>query len=77
MTEKRILRAAETCALLGISASCFYKWIAKGFFPRGFAFGPHTVGWAREDVDAWIQAKKQAAPVTKNQPASATPPWTK
>ena len=76
MTDRQILRAAEICALLNISPSCLYKWIAKGFFPRGFAYGPHTVGWVRADVDAWIETRKQA-PVAKSQPLSPTPPWTK
>ncbi len=40
MTEKKILRAVDVCTMLGISGSCFNKWLAKGAGPEGDALRP-------------------------------------
>lgn len=64
MYDRAILRAADVCALLNISAPTLYRWIKLARFPRGFPYGPHTVGWTREVVEKWI-AEKQAASVSE------------
>lgn len=61
MYEKAILRAADVCSLLNVSQPTLYRWIRNERFPKGFRYGPNTVGWDRATVDAWVTAKKLTA----------------
>lgn len=57
MNERAILRAADVCTVLNISVPTLYRWIRLCRFPKGFAYGPHTVGWTRDSVEQWIANK--------------------
>lgn len=52
-----ILRVPDVCAVIQISKPTLYLWIREGLFPRGMKYGPNTVGWRRETVEAWVHEK--------------------
>jgi predicted DNA-binding transcriptional regulator AlpA len=61
MTEKRLLRAADICAELGVSSSWLYKNIARGLFPKGTRYGGNLVAWDRAVIENWVAERKAAA----------------
>jgi excisionase family DNA binding protein len=55
-TEKLLLSAAETAALLGISRSAFYSLLSSGRIgPLPVRLGRRTL-WRAEELRAWTQA---------------------
>lgn len=58
----KVIRHAEVCRKLGISAASLFDMIAKGDFPKPFSIIPsgRSVGWLEGDVDAWIVARSKA-----------------
>lgn len=52
----KVIRHAEVCRKLGISAASLFDMIAKDQFPKPFPIipGGRSVGWLEGEVDAWI-----------------------
>ena len=48
-------------AQTGLSRSTIYEMIGRDEFPRQFNLGIRAVGWAADDVLAWLDAKIQDA----------------
>ncbi len=46
--------------------STIWRWERKGKFPRCRKLNEHSVGWPRDEVDAW--AEDPIAWIEKNQP---------
>lgn len=65
MYDRAILRAADVCHLLNISLPTLYRWIRLCRFPKGFPYGPHTVGWTRDTVETWISKQASSAEPSK------------
>lgn len=59
----KVIRHAEVCRKLGISAASLFDMVAKGDFPRPFSIipGGRSVGWLEGDVDAWILKRSKIA----------------
>jgi prophage regulatory protein len=59
----KVIRHAEVCGKLGISAASLFDMVAKSQFPKPFTIipGGRSVGWLEGDVDAWIVARRQVA----------------
>lgn len=55
----KVIRHAEVCRKLGVSAASLFDMVAKGQFPKPFTIipGGRSVGWLEGDVDAWIVAR--------------------
>ncbi len=56
-----IIRHAEVCRKLGISAASLFDMIAKEQFPKPFPIipGGRSVGWLEYDVDRWIIGRRK------------------
>lgn len=37
-----------------------YRWIKLHSFPKGILIGPNTRVWPEEEVNAWINTKREA-----------------
>ena len=59
----KVIRHAEVCRKLGISAASLFDMVAKGDFPKPFSIipGGRSVGWLEGDVDAWIVKRSKTA----------------
>lgn len=58
--EARILRLADVRKLVGLHKSTIYRLIDANDFPKPVRLGPNSVGWLREEIDAWIDSRKRA-----------------
>lgn len=54
-----LLRLPKVLALVGVSRSTLYRWVALGLFPQPRSLTPtgSTVAWSAAEVHAWIAAK--------------------
>jgi prophage regulatory protein len=48
-------------ALIPVSASTWWRWIAEGRAPAGVKIGPNVTAWKTEDIAALVQ--KLGSPV--------------
>ena len=53
----RILRLPELTALVPYSAQHLRRLEEKNEFPRRVRLGPNRVGWVREEVENWLNAR--------------------
>jgi predicted DNA-binding transcriptional regulator AlpA len=57
MTEtKRVLRAPEAAAYLGLSESTLAKRRLQGLKPAYLSLGGRAIGYAIDDLDAWLES---------------------
>lgn len=57
----RILRRQLVESQTGLSRSKIYDLITRDEFPRPIKIGARAVGWVEADIEAWINAKIDAA----------------
>ena len=57
----RILRRQLVESQTGLSRSKIYDLITRDEFPRPIKIGASAVGWVEADIEAWINAKIDAA----------------
>lgn len=66
----RILRMKELSKITGVSPSTLYDWMnakSKRYdpsFPRAIRLGAASVGWSLHAVQAWIDSRPQANPMS-------------
>jgi prophage regulatory protein len=56
--EARVIGSAELRQLVPFSDSYFWRLEKAGQFPRRIKIGQHRVGWALNEIVAWIEARK-------------------
>lgn len=56
-TQERLLRLAETEAMVGLKKSSIYKMMAEGVFPAAVPIGPNSRAWLLSEIQAWIAAR--------------------
>lgn len=54
-----IIRITEVVTQTGLPRSSLYAQVKRGDFPRPVKLGARSVGWRKEDVDAWIAARPE------------------
>jgi len=56
----RVIRERNLTALIGLSRSTIRRKIARGEdFPKPIRLGPNSIGWLMEDVERWIESRKE------------------
>lgn len=59
-TAPTILRPADACRYLGMSRTTLHFLHERDpSFPRKIRFSSRCVGWRKESLDAWLEAKEQ------------------
>ena len=53
LTKKAVAR------LLGISTSSVSRWVKTNNLPEPFLMGPNRVVWDKDEIDEWIDERKQ------------------
>ncbi len=56
--QMRILRTPEAATYVGLSSSTLEKMRLTGDGPRFIRLGGRAVGYAIEDLDAWLDARR-------------------
>jgi prophage regulatory protein len=59
--RERLLRLPEVRARTGMGTTTVYRRMAEGTFPKPVDIGGGRVAWRESLVDAWIQARIDAA----------------
>lgn len=55
---RRVLRAAETAAFLGISVVHLRRLNRRGFVPAPIQLGERRLGWRLGDLIAWVDQRQ-------------------
>lgn len=67
-TIKRTIRKDELKQLVPLSDTTIYRLEQEGKFPSRFAITPRCVVWDYDEVQAWIQSRKQAGSCAEQKP---------
>ena len=59
MTAKRILRTPAAAEYTGLAEATLEKLRATGAGPRYIRLGTRAVGYAIEDLDAWLDGQRE------------------
>jgi len=57
---KRMIRRRELRELVPLADSTIYEMEQRGAFPRRFALSPRCVVWDLHEVEAWLEARRDA-----------------
>jgi predicted DNA-binding transcriptional regulator AlpA len=57
-TAPRIKRINDAAIYVGLSRSTAYRLLKLGLFPAPLKLSASSVGWDVDDLDAWLDAKK-------------------
>lgn len=70
ITKRKILRRWEVLQLLQIANATLYDWLSPKSprydptFPKQIRLGASSVGWLADEIDAWIERRKEEREVT-------------
>jgi prophage regulatory protein len=53
----KILRIADIVEMTGFSRRTIYNLMDSGEFPKSIHLTRRSIGWPKDDVDAWLQSK--------------------
>lgn len=53
-TTQQIVRMNELLTILGVSRATINRIRAAGNFPKPVELGPNSIGFKRDEIDAWI-----------------------
>lgn len=64
----RAIRREELLQIVQLSETTIYHMEKRGEFPKRFALTPRCVAWDYDEVVAWLQARKDEAKQTTQNP---------
>jgi prophage regulatory protein len=65
---RRTIRRQELRQMVPLAETTIYEMERRGEFPRRFNLTPRCVVWDLAEVEAWIEARKQAPRVNTSKP---------
>ena len=65
---RRTIRRHELHQIVPLAETTVYEMEQRGEFPRRFRLTPRCVVWDLEEVEAWIEERKQASRSAKSAP---------
>ncbi|MGE4452634.1 MAG: helix-turn-helix transcriptional regulator [Castellaniella sp.] len=63
---RRTIRRQELRQIVPLAETTIYEMEQRGEFPRRFRLTPRCVVWDLEEVEAWIEERKQASRAAKS-----------
>lgn len=57
----RLVRRAELRLIVPLADTTIYDMECKGQFPQRFSLTPRCVVWDLDEVEAWLQERRQAS----------------
>lgn len=67
---RRTIRRQELHQIVPLAETTIYEMERRGDFPRRFNLTPRCVVWDLEEVEDWIEERKQASRLGETGPAS-------
>jgi prophage regulatory protein len=58
--ETRVLSLKTVLARVPLSRTTLWRLEREGLFPQRIKLSENRVGWLEEDIEQWIQRKKEA-----------------
>lgn len=63
-SPSKLLRVKDVAAMLSVSESAIYKWVAEGRFPKPFKLSDANAKrassrWYYEDIEAWLESRRE------------------
>ena len=72
-----LVRIADVCRWLKISKPTFWRLRREADFPTPIAITERVIGWPREEIQAWLDARRRSqvnsGPLKSNDPDSRRP----
>jgi prophage regulatory protein len=63
---RRTIRRQELHQIVPLAETTIYEMERRGEFPRRFNLTPRCVVWDLDEVEAWVEERKQACRTTSN-----------
>jgi prophage regulatory protein len=64
--QPRLVSIKSVCATTSMSRTMINALRSDGVFPVAVELGPRRIGFVREEVEAWIDARIAARPANSN-----------
>lgn len=58
----RFLRLPDVVASTGLSRATLYRMMKKEAFPRQVRLTAQCTGWWQQDIEHWLQSRRQQCP---------------
>ena len=53
----KVLRAPDTCAIIGLKRAALYRLVQRGQFPKPIKISTKLSGWLDSEVYAWLESR--------------------
>jgi prophage regulatory protein len=60
-----LLRLQEVKKVTGLSRSSIYGFIKQSGFPKQIKLGERAVAWDEQEIQEWIESRKQSSRITQ------------
>lgn len=58
MKQRKILRDGDVRKRVPVGRVTLWRWERDGLFPKRIQIGPRAIGWYEDEVDAWVESRK-------------------
>ena len=58
--KQEVLRHKDVTEAIGLSKSTIWRMRKAGEFPQPIVLSKRAVGWRREDIEEWLENRKEA-----------------
>jgi len=55
----KLITKKQVARILGVSSSTVFRWTNTGHLPKPFSIGPNRTVWDLEELNEWIENRKQ------------------
>ena len=62
LAEPSLMRIGDVCRWLKISKPTFWRLRREADFPTPIAITERVIGWPREEIQSWLEARRRSAP---------------
>jgi prophage regulatory protein len=66
--RRSILRESTVLERIPVHPTTIYRWEREGKFPRRVALGKNSSGWYDDEIDAWIEARREQSSTPRQSP---------
>lgn len=56
-----VLRTEQLCQYVSLSRTTIWRLEKSGQFPKRVRLGQNSVGWLKDEVDNWLESRRDSA----------------